>query len=188
MRYHRSSGQILLDGGYFRNQFLYWVCNYLSPSILTSTFQSSFYGSFQISQVVQSLRLSTCTAVGMGLIPGQRNWDPICCAAWPKKKRLLYVVAFMTKNIFGCALQHNRILFPDRKLNPCPLHWELRALATGLPGRSGQIILWDKTCQVNCLFYWLFWMFCQSQMIQNHMPFTFSSIFCVNIVQLLSRV
>ena len=29
-----------------------------------------------------------------------------------------------------------RIRFPDQGLNPCPLHWEVRVLATGPPGKS----------------------------------------------------
>ena len=36
------------------------------------------------------------------------------------------------------------ISFPDQGLNPAPLHWELRVLATGLPGKSLNTFLFIK--------------------------------------------
>ena len=33
------------------------------------------------------------------------------------------------------------IRFPDQGLNPCPLHWEVRVLATGPPGKSQHSVL-----------------------------------------------
>ena len=39
-------------------------------------------------------------------------------------------------NYFGSAMQHAGSQFPDQGLNPCPWHWELTFLTTGLPGKS----------------------------------------------------
>ena len=47
-------------------------------------------------------------------------------------------------SFFGCAFQHVRSQFLDQESNQHSLHWELRVLTTGPPGKS-QIVL----CELN---------------------------------------
>ena len=56
--------------------------------------------------------------------------------------------------LFGCTesyLQHVGSKFPDQGLKPGPLHWELRVLATGPPGKSPSKFILQK--------YPIFWLF-----------------------------
>ena len=67
------------------------------------------------------------------------------------KKIYIYIFIWLcqilvaTHRTFSCAYEllvmACGIQFPDQALNPGPLHWELRGLATGPPGRSLQLIL-----------------------------------------------
>ena len=48
---------------------------------------------------------------------------------WPKAQVFFFF-------FFCLALQHVGSQFPNQGLNPCPLHWKLRVLTSGLPGKS----------------------------------------------------
>ena len=48
---------------------------------------------------------------------------------------------FFNIYLFDCPGSAACGMYPDQGLNPGPLHWECRVLATGLPGRSLSVLL-----------------------------------------------
>ena len=49
----------------------------------------------------------------------------------PLKKKIYFFIW-----LFQALVAAGGILFPEQQLNPGPLHWELRVLAMGPPGKS----------------------------------------------------
>ena len=49
--------------------------------------------------------------------------------------------------VLSCSMQD---LVPDQESNPGPLHWELRVLATGPPGKSVQFSSVAQSCPTLC--------------------------------------
>ena len=82
-------------------------------------------------------RNSTYRTLSQGNYWDSRQWFSIRKLGWCS------VFGFL-----GHAVLHVGSQFDDQGWNPCPLHWELKILTTGLPGRSWCSV--NKSLKIGC--------------------------------------